>query len=84
VQKYERGTNRVAGGRLQQLATALNTTVSELIADNGAESGETLSGDARRLGYAFDQLPSEARRSILGLVEALATAQASSRKKRAS
>ena len=39
LQKYETGTNRVAVGRLFELAVGLGTTPSELIAATEAEMG---------------------------------------------
>jgi transcriptional regulator with XRE-family HTH domain len=76
VQKYENGANRVAGARLQDLASALQTSVANLIgADEQANAGDlpSLSAKGRRLIASFERLPLEVQRSILDLTEGLAT-----------
>jgi transcriptional regulator with XRE-family HTH domain len=84
VQKYERGDNRVAGGRLQALAAALRTSVAEIIEDVANDgSAPTMSVEARRLAYAFDQLPADVREPLLTLAEGLIAVQATGRKRRA-
>lgn len=80
VQKYENGLNRVSGSRLQQIASALNVTISELFSDpppsGGAQVEEELiafiqSQQGRALNEGFQKLPPELRRGFLALVKSL-------------
>jgi len=52
VQKYEKGTNRVSAGRLQQIADMLNTPVMFFYAGMG---GRAKKKDTRETGLAFMQ-----------------------------
>ncbi|PWE52117.1 transcriptional regulator [Metarhizobium album] len=80
VQKYENGLNRVSGSRLQQIASALNVTVSDLFSDpppsGGAQVEEELiafiqSQQGRALNEGFQKLPPELRKAFLALVKSL-------------
>ncbi|MEH2525894.1 MULTISPECIES: helix-turn-helix domain-containing protein [unclassified Bradyrhizobium] len=61
IQKYEKGTNRVSGGRLVKIAKALHTTPNELVGweENGslAADGKTFNLEAYRLSRTFERLP---------------------------
>lgn len=81
VQKYENGTNRVAGGRLQLIAQALGVSIGFLFGDNGngrvdKETDANLRmikrSDTVRLINAFDKLTGKVRASIVDMVENLA------------
>lgn len=80
VQKYEKGVNRVGSGRLVQIAKALKTTTSALLAVS--ESGPNKDTDAimelltTREGVAmaksFMKLEPDLRRQIVALVDRIA------------
>jgi transcriptional regulator with XRE-family HTH domain len=59
VQKYEKGTNRLALSRAMNIAKALKTTVNELIGIDGAEITDTkFDYQAYRLAQSFKRLSS--------------------------
>lgn len=70
VQKYERGTNRVAAARLMQISALLDIPASELL-------GEHEAGDkpgARTLLQWFNQIENaEQRDALLAMAKALRT-----------
>jgi transcriptional regulator with XRE-family HTH domain len=82
VQKYEKGTNRVGGSRMVQIAQALGVSVVELY--DGAELGslKTKSPDASSVTaqtrqevemlHAFRRLDPAVRTKVLGLAEQVA------------
>jgi hypothetical protein len=66
----------VAGGRLQALAAALQVSIAELLGAEGDDASliiPELSRDDYRLLAAFKKLPTDMRRSLLGVVESLAS-----------
>ena len=77
IQKYEKGTNRVGGSRLKQIADALDVTPAHFFANNGkasadeAATGETLDlltrPGALRLLRSYAKL-SPARRDVVNRV----------------
>jgi len=79
IQKYEKGVNRLSSGRLIQLATALQCSVTDLI--GGGEKGSIKSTPFSRYAAskegvaiinAMTKIPSIAvRRQVIGLVESL-------------
>ncbi|ACB80882.1 transcriptional regulator, XRE family [Methylorubrum populi BJ001] len=81
VQKYEKGRNRVGGGRLQQIATALGVRVSDFYGDEQPAGGDAtvvfdLLRDPHgiRIARALQSANSaEARNAIVGVVEAVAS-----------
>ena len=86
IQKYENGANRISFSRLVQIARALKCRVVDLMDVLDAPEREA-SGDvdlltrmrtpgALELLAAYEQLPPEARSSLVGLLRAL-TATAS-------
>ena len=82
VQKYEKGTNRVAPGRLSQIARILNVPVSSFFEDEAKQSNRQPSSAAiltrpyvLRLVQAFDDLPDHLQAAVLHFVEALASAE---------
>jgi transcriptional regulator with XRE-family HTH domain len=83
VQKYERGTNRVSASMLVKIARRLETTVGDLVGEDGSSSGAThrfstlLAGPgALELLSAFAELEEpRLRRSVLKLVEAMARSE---------
>jgi transcriptional regulator with XRE-family HTH domain len=53
IQKYEKGANRVAAGRLQRVAEALEVPITFFYAGNTAESHETVESDTVDVGLGF-------------------------------
>jgi transcriptional regulator with XRE-family HTH domain len=85
IQKYENGANRISFSRLVQIARALKCRVVDLMDVLDGPDRET-TGDldlltrmrtpgALELLAAYEQMPAEARASLVGLLRAL-TAQA--------
>jgi transcriptional regulator with XRE-family HTH domain len=85
IQKYENGANRISFSRLVQIARALKCRVVDLMDVLDGPDRET-TGDldlltrmrtpgALELLAAYEQMPPEARASLVGLLRAL-TAQA--------
>ena len=89
VQKYEKGTNRVGAGRLNQIAHALGITVTKLFEGVGATSERNTDRSAMdllaeprayRLAQAFSEISdSDLRRAIVQLVEDLVPAHKGAR-----
>jgi transcriptional regulator with XRE-family HTH domain len=79
VQKYENGTNRVAPGRLSQIARILNLPISSFfeIEAKGANQPSSAAILGRphvlRLIQAFDNLPDNLQAAVLHFVEVLAS-----------
>jgi transcriptional regulator with XRE-family HTH domain len=85
VQKYEKGTNRMGASRLQQIANVLKVPVTYFFEGAPGQSkagGRTLpdfvpgfvsTADGLALARAYMQLPKGLRRSIVALVEDLAS-----------
>ena len=82
VQKYENGTNRVAPGRLSQIARILNLPISSFFEIEAKDANQPSSAailarpHVRRLVQAFDNLPDNLQAAVLNCVEALASAEA--------
>lgn len=81
VQKYEKGTNRVGGSRLIQIASILKTTVGLLAGENPAatpESDDALAALATPVGQRmvedFNRLSPANRALVADIAKALATA----------
>jgi transcriptional regulator with XRE-family HTH domain len=86
VQKYERGANRVSASKLQEIACALDTTVSHFFeglpttgasVPNGRQDVETLSrflasSENLELVALLSQLTPRVLRHVLGIARALA------------
>jgi transcriptional regulator with XRE-family HTH domain len=53
IQKYEKGANRVAAGRLQRVAEALEVPITFFYAGNATESHETVESDTVDVGLGF-------------------------------
>lgn len=80
VQKYEKGTNRVSGGRLLKIASLLDTSVAALVGENGDETPELMTAMATREGQtlilAFNSIKSTHNRLLLvSMAAALARCQ---------
>ena len=83
IQKYERGTNRVSASMLVKIARRLETTVGDLVGEDGSSSSEThrfsnlLAGPgALELLTAYAELKEpRLRRSVLKLVEEMARSE---------
>jgi transcriptional regulator with XRE-family HTH domain len=80
LQKYEKGANRISGGRLTKIAQALQVEPSILL---GSETGKPASNgadelialidpDAMRLLKAFNRIREPVRSAILDLAETYA------------
>jgi transcriptional regulator with XRE-family HTH domain len=85
VQKYEKGTNRVPGGRLLKIATSLGVPVtamfegSDEMADTDKQSifDQLASPHANRLLQAFARIDNDGlQRSVVQLVEEIADKRA--------
>ena len=53
IQKYEKGANRVAAGRLQRVAEALEVPITFFYAGNAAETLEAAESDTVDVGLGF-------------------------------
>jgi transcriptional regulator with XRE-family HTH domain len=89
VQKYEAGGNRIATGRLVEIAAALGVPVSALFEGTGRgdrpQSMLALVSDSRsfRLAHAFAAIKHKtARLSLVNLVENIAAAVAQPKRRR--
>ena len=69
VQKYEKGSNRIAASRLVRIARVLDTTAATLLGETGAEEVAGASSLARQWGRIAD---AEQREAIAILVRGLA------------
>jgi len=86
VQKYEKGTNRVAAGRLKRIARILDVPIlyffddTDEFGNNGAPSLELVDNSrALRLMRAYSRIDdSSLQQSILDLTEKIATERRSS------
>jgi len=83
IQKYEKGTNRIASGRLLKIASLLSVPLivlfkgSEIIADTNKQSvfDQLAEPHGNRLVQAFAKIRQDAtRRSVVRLVEEIAKA----------
>jgi transcriptional regulator with XRE-family HTH domain len=77
VQKYENGSNRVAPGRLSQIAKLLNIPVASFFECSERDSPVSAAAILTRpyvlkLVDSFDQVPPNIQRAILDLVQDLA------------
>jgi transcriptional regulator with XRE-family HTH domain len=72
IQKYEKGTNRVAMVRAQQLAAFFKVGVEQLTGVNPAEAtGEGFDVDSYRLARSFRLLPKNVKQRLHRLIEAI-------------
>lgn len=78
VQKYEKGMNRVGGGRLLDIAGLLGCSVSDLVGqEKGAPRLAQFSARALKVAAAFDRIPEgEISKALAAHVEAVAQAVA--------
>ena len=74
VQKYEKGTNKVAGGRLVEIATTLKTTPQALLASPATVTGNSehdlllqfmATRDGVDLARAFMAVPDKQKRAAI-------------------
>jgi transcriptional regulator with XRE-family HTH domain len=91
IQKYEKGTNRVASGRLQRLSNALNVPITFFYADTAADAPNPnadsvdvgleflKTAGAVRLARAFARIKDpEMRRTLVEIAEGIAGPEATS------
>lgn len=77
VQKYEKGTNRISAGRLQEVASVLGADISFFFRGVGVDRSDAvpaapLTTKALKLVAAFELIESESvRKSILALTRSL-------------
>jgi transcriptional regulator with XRE-family HTH domain len=92
VQKYEKGTNRVGGSRMQQIAHALGCTITALHGEGNGKLNEdealalSILGNNKHRGLfvAYNALPPKEQAVVVNLVTTMAaSAQASKGKRRA-
>jgi transcriptional regulator with XRE-family HTH domain len=83
VQKYEKGVNRIGAGRLQQIATALETDVmffmDDLVGSKKSPTVSKLAGflatkDGLDINEAMLRLDQPHRRAVIALARTLGTA----------
>lgn len=81
IQKYEKGSNRIAGSRLYKIAQAVNCQPADLFGEDGARShsaGNVMlermveHRDGLRMIEAFNAMPQKLRHVITGLIIELA------------
>ena len=70
VQKYERGTNRVAASRLSSISRAVGVTAAELLGEEIA-AGPSLTAAQKRLLNIFDQATPEQQKLAISFLESL-------------
>ncbi len=81
IQKYEKGTNRVSGSKLDMLCSALRCSLLDIFAGTAAAGGAasaapTLSVHAMRLATAFDRIRgAQTRQAISRVVMAIIAEQ---------
>lgn len=68
LQKYERGTNRVAASRLVLIARALGVSAGSLLGEPGPDA---ITPEAGQLLHLFERCPAESRKSVLQLLRSL-------------
>jgi transcriptional regulator with XRE-family HTH domain len=72
IQKYEKGTNRLAMVRAQQLAAFFRVGVEQLITVNPVETtGEHFDVDSYMLARSFRLLSKDVKNKIRNLIEAI-------------
>jgi len=78
IQKYEKGTNRISGSRILQVATVLDVPPQWLLVGDGAAEGGELPGGDRYCREAWRMvaaLPSpQAKAAAINALKAIATA----------
>jgi len=92
IQKYEKGANRVASGRLQRLCEALHVPITFFYADTAADAQEVntdsvnigleflKTAGAVRLARAFSRIKDpEMRRTLVDVAEGIAGPETTSR-----
>ena len=81
IQKYEKGANRVGGGRLQQIADALGVAPGVFFGNSGAGKDSSVSGEidellvrpgAIQLLRHYAKIPTLQRKAIVRLTAVLA------------
>lgn len=75
MQKYERGQNRISASTLYRLAEALDVPVSFFYDGLGNGPGSVPAGigpEALELIHYYDGVPAPLRRTVLGLIKAMA------------
>lgn len=72
IQKYERGSNRVAASRLFSLSQALGVPMSALLGEEETDPPIRMSGEFRRLAQAFERCSPRGRSLLLTLAHSLA------------
>lgn len=73
VQKYEKGVNRVSAVRLNQIATALHTTMEQLSGFGGGPQIEAFEFDIEsyKLAKAFSRLPDHLKSKFRNLIHSI-------------
>jgi transcriptional regulator with XRE-family HTH domain len=71
VQKYERGVNRIASGRLQQIAQILTVPLSDLIG-NSKHKTEQIDPTLFKINRELNRMPDHMRAPLLQYIKAIA------------
>ncbi|MEF2073528.1 helix-turn-helix transcriptional regulator [Consotaella sp. CSK11QG-6] len=74
IQKYEKGTNRVGGSRIVQIAAALQCSPSDLIVGSDTEPVPFFPAEVLRLAQRLAVLEPERRRTITKSLSDIMTA----------
>jgi transcriptional regulator with XRE-family HTH domain len=78
VQKYEKGMNRVGASRLTRIASTLDVSISDLLAEPATPEGvlmfELDTPASRRMLIAFNRLDRAQRNALLRLAESMVRA----------
>jgi transcriptional regulator with XRE-family HTH domain len=81
IQKYEDGHNRVNGGRIGTLVTALNRPLSYFFPDatdvrsiaDPIASAFMATKDGQKIATKFPRMPMRAKRAVMDLIDVLST-----------
>lgn len=72
IQKYERGANRIASGRLQQIAQILTVPLSDLLG-NGKHKTEPIDPTIFKINRELNRMPDHMRAPLLQYIKAIAS-----------
>ena len=71
VQKYERGSNRIAISRLWEFAIVLRLPLSYFLPDEEKIAAPAITSQEARLLESFRELPADVQKAILALIQSM-------------
>ncbi|WP_265441194.1 helix-turn-helix domain-containing protein [Bradyrhizobium sp. SEMIA] len=71
IQKYEKGTNRMAGSRIVQFSKALGTTPHQLLGWHETQSAAIIDAEVYKMAQVFMQIPALLRPLVLKLLNGI-------------